>query len=146
MTDDMDPKTFAGVVLDHRRVLCAVHGEPFRAEYPRGYAVFMVEAFRAYAALDGTLEEARRLSGTPDGADVPVKAMELALDIKPACCRLPRAALVAVYERCGLGVTKRCKACGRKAKGTPISAVNATYSHLCFSCVAGASETPQTTS
>ena len=138
-----DPATFEGIMLEFKRVLCQVHGSPFRPAWPTGYMIFMVRAFQEVTAVPGVWDDARRLAGVPDGVAVPPKAIELVLDVRPACCRLPAKKLAALYEECKIGRQARCKVCHRKAMGTPIEAANVAYSHCCFLCVASASATPQ---
>jgi len=138
-----DPETFPGIMLDFNRVLCSVHGMPFKPAWPKGYAIFMVRAFQEVTAIPGVWEEARGYAGLTGDVEVPVKALERVLDFKPACCRLSRPQIVALYEESKVGALARCGVCHRKALGTPIEATNVSYKHLCFTCCAGATATPQ---
>lgn len=139
----IDPATFEGVELNFKRVLCPVHGYPFMPAWPKGYAIFMVRAFQETTALEGAWADASRLAGLPDGADVPVKALEIVLDLKPACCRISQTKLVELYTECKIGTMARCSTCSKRALGTPVTASNVAYAHCCFTCIAGASATPQ---
>jgi hypothetical protein len=134
-----DPATFEGVVMSFERALCAIHGAAFRDQWPRGFGVFMVRIFLEVTAVDGVWDEAKRLSGKDDRSP---KDLELVLDVKPGCCRVPKARLLAVFEECGVGVLRRCKTCGKKRLGTPITATNASWSHVCFTCIAHATPYP----
>ena len=132
-----------GIMLTHRRVMCSVHSKPFQAQWPKGAAIFTVEAFRAVTAVPGIWDEARRLAGVGPDEKMSPRALEAVLDARPACCRLTPTTLVAVYEASKIGKSGHCEACGRKAIGGPVSASNINYAHVCFACVATASESPQ---
>jgi hypothetical protein len=133
----------AAIVLDHRRSLCPLHGEPFRAQWPLGFAIFMVKGFQAVTAIDGIWDEARRLHGLAADADLDPKKLELVFDVRPICCRLSKQALRGLYVDCAIGVTRRCRVCNRKALGTEYKSQQQDFAHLCFDCVCSASSTPQ---
>ena len=136
---EMNPATTTAIVLLHNRVCCPVHGEPFRAEYPKGYPTFMIKSFQEVTVVPGLWDECKRLTGKEEPT---AKDLEAVFDVKPICCRLPVAKLVEVYEDCGIGKVARCDVCRVKRKGTPITASNVSYKHCCFMCIATASETP----
>lgn len=143
LDDKFDPKKTDAVVIEHKRVMCAVHGTPFQAEWPRGYAIFAIDLIRECFADMRIVNEARRIKGRGADDKLEPKDIEPVLDIKPACCRVARAALIRIYEHTGIGVIARCSNCHRKRSGTPIVADNVMYQHLCFGCVASASSSPQ---
>lgn len=139
--EDAKAKSF---MITRERVLCPVHGEPFREKWPIGFPTFSVKAFQKFTAIAGVWDEARRLGGFAADAEMPIKALEPVLDVRPVCCRVSKSALVELYVASGIGVDKRCKVCGRKRLGTPVSTSNMGYlKHICFTCIASASETPQ---
>lgn len=141
--NDFDPNNFNGIVLDHKRALCQLHGEPFHARWPLGFAVFMVKGFQAATAIADIWEEARRLHGLAADADLDAKKLELVFDVRPICCRVSREALRALYVDCAIGVTRRCSVCNRKGLGTVYRSQQQDFAHLCFNCVCTASSTPQ---
>ncbi len=142
MTEAFDPDRFDGVVLKHERVFCLLHGEPFRARYPTGVPIFMVEGFRLVTTNESAWVDARRIAAVPEGAEVPVKLLEAALDLRPICCRLTRVQLLDLYLDTKVGTLHRCRACNRKRLGTPYETQQQKFSHLCFECVCSASATP----
>lgn len=142
----IDPKTgepFAGIVMTHQRAVCPLYGEPFRADYPRGFLVFQVKAFQAVTAVRGIWEEANEIAGVPRDADHDVRRMEAVFDRKPICCRLPKPQLVALYKEClgavNLAPRRRCSGCGEKRAGTPYRVMTPLgvqeIDHMCFDCV-----------
>jgi hypothetical protein len=143
VNEPLDPNNFDGVVMTHERMFCPLHGEPFRAQYPKGVPIFMVKAFQIATGLESIWDEARRLSNTPEGESPHVKALELVLDVRPACCRVSRRQLFDLYVEAQIGSLRRCRACNRKKLGTPYQTRARAFDHLCFECVCSASETPQ---
>lgn len=109
--------------LSPGRVICARHGEPFRAGWPTGYPAFALTLLQPLLATAANLDELGRH-----------------LDQQAACCRAPRSALLAAYLDCGVGVLARCQHCRKREPGTPYS-VSAPgggvqhIAHLCFHCV-----------
>lgn len=134
-----NPETFDGVVMSFDRALCGVHGEAFRPAWPKGFGVFMVCIFQELTAIPAVWEEAKKLSGQ-DKPDV--KVLERVMDVKPACCRVSKETLIRVLEHCGVGDPGRCAICRRRALGTPIRAANASWPHVCFTCIAHATPYP----
>lgn len=108
--------------LDHKRLFCSLHGEPYRENWPRGFAIAAVELART--VLDANLD----VAGDP-------RAVEALLDAKPACCRVGPARLRVVYETSAIGVNARCKCCRRVGLGTVYKTQERRYEHLCFVCV-----------
>ena len=114
------------VNMTHERMFCARHGEPFRAQYPKGFATGILPAFQRYVET--------RYDG--DIAD-----MDAHLDEKPLCCRLSTPDLLQMYVDADIGRKKRCKICGRReVLGTAYQVMQpdrtiAKIPHVCFSCV-----------
>lgn len=127
------------IVMKHERAFCALHGEPYRANYPGGgYAVALIELFQAACADERTWNAARELRNLPVGAEPSIVDLEPLLDASTACCRVPRGVLRAIYvDTCAK--PGRCRLCRRKGPGTPF-----TYNtpdgvveqpHVCVDCV-----------
>lgn len=136
--DALTADAFDGIVVTHERVACDLHGAPFRDRWPTGWPTFAITAIKVMLDSAEVMEEARRLGGIAPEVRIDPKIIERVLDVRPACCRMLRYRLIELYEACGVGVRKRCKVCGRKALGTPITAVNASWTHMCFSCISNA--------
>ena len=120
--------------LTPARVLCSRHGEPFRARWPRGYALFVLWGFEKLLALP----DVAQASG---GEIARVPAL---LDQKPLCCRLPAEDLLALYHAVqaarGPWAEGRCERCGRVGLGGPYLTLNywgrqRRYGHVCLDCV-----------
>lgn len=127
-----------------RRVTCALHGEPYRAQWPLGYPLTMVMLFSHVLGKDSTeasvnavWRDARTALGLAEDAEIPNKAgIEVALDRKPLCCRVTRAIMRRTYEESGVGVRARCTACRKKrVLGTAYQTMQGLIEHLCFDCV-----------
>lgn len=124
----------ATVNLDHDRVVCDVHGEPFRRYWPTGYAIFVVRGFELLAAHEFFQREAKRS----------VEGINECLSRLPICCRLPRAELVALYLEVNGKTSQwpddRCHMCDEYAVGTPVECKaggkQLTLPHVCFECIA----------
>jgi hypothetical protein len=134
----LDPDNFDGIVLKHDRVFCPLHGEPFRAQYPKGVPIFTVKAFQTATGIEGVWSKAKELTGL---AEPQVKALELVFDLKPICCWLSKGQLHALYVEANIGTARRCQVCNRKGLGTEYKTQQRDYSHLCFGCVCSASAT-----
>ncbi len=143
MSDDkpIDPENFDGIVLDHKRASCPLHGEVFRAQWPKGLPIFMVKAFQLATGIDSVWAEARRIHGIPEGEDIDVKKLEAVFDLKPICCRITRAQLLELYIDARIGTLRRCRVCNRKKLGVPYKTQEQDFEHLCFECVCSASST-----
>lgn len=125
MTDDGE----AGVELTHQRVMCELHGEPFRARWPKGYPIFAITLMKIIIDQPRATGEEPRSPNTI-GAE---------LDAQPACCRVTPAELERAYEQSGVGVLRRCRCCRLKRLGTPFKTAIAgrvvDHRHICFRCV-----------
>lgn len=73
----------AGVELDFKRDTCPRHIEPFRADYPKGVAVFMLLMFDSFAHDERVLAMAPHdEEGLAESAALP----RLVLECAPLCC------------------------------------------------------------
>lgn len=130
------------IELNHDRAFCPIHGEPYRADYPRGYPMAMVLLARAVLADKNTCDsvmaalEGKEVPG--DDAENKVRfeaAVQAALDVRPACCRISDAALRDVYKET-LHRRARCAMCHRlKRLGAPFKTTTQELSHVCVDCV-----------
>lgn len=111
---------------------CSRHGEPFRAEYPKGYIVTSVQLFHDVLQLDATDADAKKESG---GETYGPEDLKKILARKPACCRVSQRRLLELYAESGIGVLARCRVCRRKAVGAPYTTQQRGYDHVCFDCV-----------
>lgn len=102
------------IELPHTRVICGRHGEPFRAEWPKGYALFCVNGLKAVMESESFTKEC--------GGDVDL--VNGLLDQKPICCRLSPDELVSLYESCGIGHLGTCAACYQEKMTVPIRDLN----------------------
>jgi hypothetical protein len=131
------------IAMTMDRVICMVHWEPFRARWPTGYPIFMVDAFSRVLGPESAPElqeklwaDARAALRVEELPEDPKLAIEAALDRTPLCCRLPDETLLDVYAKCGVGVPGRCAGCGRRSVlGAPFSTVHQKMPHVCFRCV-----------
>lgn len=123
--------------LEIRRVVCAVHGEPFREQWPKGYIPFLLFAIDAVMAQEGFVAYAGR----------EVEKIDAMLDVKPLCCRLSPEKRLQAFVQCELGKIGTCAFCRKVAKGTPYHFMSESgpqrASHVCFSCVANREGQPR---
>ena len=132
------------IELSFDRMFCAIHGEPFREQWPRDAVIFQLRAIEFLLHDEPTRTEAAQLAGLATGTPPDPKMIEAVLDKRPACCRLGGERLLEVYEfqhaNKGIGAKGFCPNCGRFALGAPYR--NNTPSgvqrlpHVCFRCVA----------
>lgn len=117
------------VELTFERALCARHGEPFRARWPKGYPIFMVKAFQVVASKP---EIAEAVEGN-------ISRITELLDERPMCERLTRDEMLGLYGDAGIGSMAVCDNCRRMALGTPFSRTVGGQvmkdDHVCFECV-----------
>lgn len=118
-----------------RRVSCPRHGEPFRDQWPKGWALFSVQLMQWVLDDPRTLKEARDLAGVGAEEKVEPKWIEAVLDVRPACCRIGNTRLMRAYEESQVGHRARCRVCKRKRLGTPYQTIRQRVEHVCFDCV-----------
>jgi len=116
--------------LTFERTLCARHGEPFRAQWPKGFPIFVVKAFQAVASKP---EIGEAVEGD-------ITRIEELLDERPMCDRLTRDELLTLYGDAAIGRMDVCVNCRRMALGTPYSTSGpggrvTAADHICFECV-----------
>lgn len=125
-------------------MFCAIHGEPFREEWPRGGMLFQLKAIEALFAMDALWEEIRAHTGRDPGPSSK-EEIEAALDRKPVCCRLSGDTLLETYRwqhaQGGIGRKGFCSGCGAFGLGASYRFVHSggaikTLPHVCFACVA----------
>jgi hypothetical protein len=114
------------IQLPVKRVMCQMHGEPFRSQWPLGYAVFMTKV--TFKAL-----ESEKLQRVTRGR---VEQIDRALEIRPACMWVPVDTIMEAYRESGIGTIARCNVCGERVLGTSFKTQRADYSHICFGCIA----------
>lgn len=117
------------IELPHTRVICGRHGEPFRDEWPKGYALFCVNGLKAVMEDESFQRES--------GGNVDL--VNNLLDVRPICCRLTESKLIGLYRDCGIGHPMVCEGCGTEAQCTPIRDMNfwgrvRRVVRLCFQC------------
>jgi hypothetical protein len=114
-----------GLTLPPKRVMCAIHGEPLRSQWPMGFAVFTMKV------VTKALED-KDLSSQCQGK---VERVNAALEVQPACMWVPEDTLLEAYREGGIGRMSRCEECGELSPGTPFQTQEKEYDHLCFFCV-----------
>lgn len=136
------------VPLEHRQIVCPAHGEPLRAEFPRGWATFATivsERALASPALQTGLSDPRfwkhpnlRWGDLPRPVGV-ARVLEL-LNAQPACEWVEPGVLLSAYVQSGVGRMGLCRLCGILRAGTPYGVVSGRgrdiVQHVCFHCVA----------
>lgn len=127
------------IMLTHDRAFCPIHGEPYRADYPRGYPTAMVMLAAAVLEDDRTPRDLRALCGQTEDelAGDPVlfnRQVEALLDAVPACCRIRPGKLREIYIET-VAKPARCSVCHRKGPGTPFKTVQRNFAHVCVDCV-----------
>lgn len=128
------PDDFDGIELSIYRTYCRTHGEPFRAKWPAGHALFSLEGMHKLLPLE---EFSAECGGTPETPMTPRGIMR-ALDKKPICCRIAaidRNLLLEFYEKTGIGTSGTCQMCLKYQLGTPLNTTKKMYRHICFNCV-----------
>jgi hypothetical protein len=120
------------IELEHRRVMCGLHGEPLRAQWPLGYAIFTLKAFETVCSAEGWAEEMK--SAYQAGAQTDKEAVERLLDRRPLCCRMTADDLHSLYVETGIGRLATCQGCFATSLGTEYRTVRKTFRHLCFNC------------
>jgi hypothetical protein len=123
--------------LTFERLLCAKHGEPFRPEWPRGYAHYAAR-YLGHIPIEQVKTEitAAGLYGKP----IPDQ-MGFLLDRKPLCCRLGNDKMLEIYDVLELGRLAFCPVCHQNRRGGEVKIHNfwgrpKKYPHICFGCLA----------
>ena len=127
------------------RVWCPRHGEPFRAKWPLGAPVFAIMAVADLLEHSASFQAEIRRAEDEQRLTFP-RAVEAALDQKPACCRFNKNALLALYLKAGVEGRKEpvftrgsCFNCKRGAVGGPYriqsGSVVVPIPHVCLRCV-----------
>ena len=115
-----------GITMEPHRVICKLHGEPFRANWPAGYVPFLL------FALDKVMgqEEFVAYAG---GEVAKVNAL---LDERPLCCRLSPDDRLEAWSKTGLGQRGFCRVCRQPANVVtiPIGAGGLPHA-VCFICM-----------
>ena len=124
------------VNMTHERSVCARHGEVFRSEWPKGFAVFMLIIINEAMRNDDVMKRAQEISGE----DYPnPTVVEKVFDERPACCWLPGDKVLEAYleshKKAGLGKIDRCEACKEVRPGVPYKTIDTKYGHICFHCI-----------
>lgn len=136
-----EPGAKPSLEITPERVICSLHGEPFREQWPKGYSEMVVAAIDHVLDSDGFRGDAKNLCA--EGVEKPgVREMTAALDLLPVCCRLTSDQLLKAYKAAKIGRTKRCKLCGKKREGTHFRTTTVEFRHVCFICVVGRLGTP----
>lgn len=114
--------------------LCPRHGEPFRKDWPKGFAQIVILTLE-HIQTDTAL-------GAEAGGDVErINALLLA---RPVCERVPSGRLRQAYVDADIGVAGRCIVCGRDRLGTEYQRTVpgrlggkrvVVDRHVCFDCV-----------
>lgn len=135
------------VALDHRHVVCARHGEPFRRDFPKGWEAFATtisEAALDSPALQTGLQDPRYWRATDlwweqlGPRKHPDTVRRLLAD-RPACEWVPEITLLNAYRASGVGVMGLCQLCRLFGEGTPFGVREGqsyrTIAHVCWSCL-----------
>lgn len=125
--------------MTFERLFCSRHGEPFRADWPKGYAAAFVAMMEMMFKDEGVLKAAAA-KGVDEDGNAKVELLPAVLDELPLCCRLGNRKLLQVYlqahKTAGLGAKTRCEVCGRlRQPGTKYTTASESVGHVCFACV-----------
>ncbi len=94
------------IVHEPHRVICAKHGQPFRADWPAGYVPFML------LALQRVLDQ----EGFAAYAGGEVENINSLLDEKPLCCRMSQDHRLEAYATSGIFKPGFCRICRSPAR------------------------------
>lgn len=129
MSDDTDPRL--GIDLTIPRVCCALHGEAFRHEWPKGWMPFTMSLLNIVMAQQAFVDECEGSPGWVNDA----------LDRSPLCERVEPETLLEALTDCGVGKQGVCENCGVDQPGVrmqlapPGGGVPAWIDHVCFDCI-----------
>lgn len=147
------------------RTICGRHGELFRVNWPDGYAAFGVIILEAVLCDPGYMatHKRRRKTFKRQNPKMPEDQLDWftihkCLDIRPACCTVPRQTLYEVYQEVQTKVrpwpVAPCELCGKRApgsryrrtppRGTPAGIRAPDWQHVCIACVALGDDHPAT--
>jgi len=127
------------VNFDIPTTVCPLHGEVFRAEWPRGWLQFCLEGFQRLMADEDFTGELVEMGADParpfsDQVDV----INRAFGQRPLCCRLKdvsEEALLETYLKSDHWATKACVVCFMVRQGAPFRSAEKNYRHVCLECV-----------
>lgn len=114
--------------------VCDRHGEPFRKQWPLGYAQLVILTVEF-------IQESQDLHDETGGDTA--KIGEVLLE-RPVCERVDLGRIRQAYVDAGIGVAGRCIVCGRERLGTEYQRTVrgrlgrpkvVTDAHVCFECV-----------
>lgn len=114
------------IVLEPRRVICSLHGKPFRAAWPAGYVPFMLHALRNVLGQDGFVAYA-------GGKVENINAM---LDERPLCCRMSPGDRLDAYAVSKIANRGFCRLCRSTANVVTIPLGHEGLPHsVCLICL-----------
>lgn len=128
--------------IDPQMITCPRHGEPFRKEWPKGFAALTILVLELVQDDEELGNEAHALN--PDN---PAPGYMAALTSRPACERVSIDRLRQLYMQAEIAVDDVCVVCGRRAPGTEYQRTVkrqlagltrnqvVTDRHVCFECV-----------
>lgn len=115
-----------GIVLEPHRVICALHGEPFRAAWPDGYIPFLLHATDAVLGQEGFAAY----------AEGKVENINQMLDQRPLCCRMSPDDRLEAYAKSKIARPGFCRVCRNTASVVtiPLGAGGLPHS-VCLLCL-----------
>lgn len=128
--------------IEPTMIVCSRHGEPFRPQWPKGFAALTI----LVVELIGSDEELGKEAAEVD-AEKPAPGYMAALRRRPACERVPLDRLRQLYMTAEIAVDGTCIVCGRRAPGTEYQRTETRRlagltrrrvvvdRHVCFECV-----------
>lgn len=113
------------IMLEPGRVICKLHGQPFRANWPEGYVKFLLFAMNAVLGQEGFVALA--------GGNV--ETINALLDDRPLCCRMSPEKRLEAYAQSGIGHPGYCRLCRqhRTVVDVPIGQFGLPHA-VCFRC------------
>lgn len=118
------------VQLEVTDVICSLHGEPFREDWPKGYGLASVKLFEEFAQL----ADVHAYTGGK-AEKLPAAVAEFG----PLCCAVGRNIMKKVYLNSGIEQFGKCRVCGAVEKGAAIRVREEDevrmIEHVCFNCV-----------
>lgn len=117
------------IEITPQRVCCPGHGEHFRANWPTGFMVFSVKAFRKITENPELWEACRKAAGLAAIHQIPPVTINLVTEHMPFCYFLERADILELLREAGTleGAAwlkhQRCDSCGIPRLAGPYSIV-----------------------